>query len=148
MGGADVTVRSQNSTKTLNAHSFKYTPAAFRTDARTFSCLIGLTSEDDLDGVRKGDCLPFHMPVSAASGTIPGWQLTCISSLDDGECSRKLWSSRVLPSKAERNDVFSSTAESKKVVFEEVSVRLIPSFQGRSYLGIVLWTLPAGLGNR
>lgn len=51
---------------------------------------------------------------------IPGWQLTCISSLDDGEYSRKLWRSRVLPSKAERNDVFSSTAESKNDIFEEV----------------------------
>lgn len=81
-------------------------------------------------------------------GLIPGWQLTCISSLDDGEYSRKLWSCRVLPSEAERNDVFSSTAESKNDVFEEVSVRLIQSFQGRSYLGIVLWTLPAGLGYR
>lgn len=53
-------------------------------------------------------------------GLIPGWQLTCISSLDDGEYSRKLWRSRVLPSKAERNDVFSSTAESKNDIFEEV----------------------------
>lgn len=67
-GWSRVTIRSQNSTKTLNAHSLSILQQRFRTDARTFSCQRGLTSEDDLDGVRKRDCLPFHMPVSAASG--------------------------------------------------------------------------------
>lgn len=92
MGRADVTIRSQTSTKTLNAHSLSTFQQCFRTDARTFSCQIGLTSENDLDGVRKGDCLPFHMPVSAASGTYSWLAVDMISSLDDGEYSRKLWS--------------------------------------------------------
>lgn len=55
---------------------------------------------------------------------------------------------RVLPSKAERKGAFSSTAESKSEVFEEPSVRLIKSFQGRRYLGVVLWTLQASLRYR
>lgn len=79
---------------------------------------------------------------------IPGWQLTCISSLDHGEYSQKLWSSQGTPSKAERKGVFSITAESKNEVFEEPSVTLIQSFQGRCYLGVVLWTLQAGLRYR
>lgn len=45
---------------------------------------------------------------------------------------------RVLPSKAERKGVFSSTVESKNELLEEASMRLIQSFQCRSYLGVVL----------
>lgn len=56
------------STKTLNAHSLNTLQQPFRIDARTFSCQIRLTSEYNLD-VGKGDCLPFHMPITAASGT-------------------------------------------------------------------------------
>lgn len=52
---------------------------------------------------------------------------------------------KILPSKTGRKGVFSSTVESKNEVFEEASVKLIQSFQGRSYFGVVLWTLPAGL---
>lgn len=69
MGGTNSTIKSQNSTKTLNAHGLNTLQQPFRTDARMFSCQIGLNSEDNLDGVRKGDCLPFHMPISAASRT-------------------------------------------------------------------------------
>lgn len=55
---------------------------------------------------------------------------------------------RITPSKTGRKGVFSSTAESKNEVFEEASVKLIQSFQGRSYFGVVLWTLATGLGCR
>lgn len=69
VGGANSTIKSQNSTKTLNAHSLNILQQPFRADTRTFSCQIQLTSEYNLDDVRKGDCLPFHMAMTAVSGT-------------------------------------------------------------------------------